>query len=275
MISPEQLQKLHAVEKTFSPGAVILNEGDATGSLYVIAVGSVKIEKKTARGDAKTIAVLEAGEFFGEMAFVENAPHSATAIAREQTTIFVLPRATLDDLIKKDPRLALDQSLVILAGASLRLRRTTRELVTVFDVARLIGQNLPLPEFTKKLLELLAEAMGPEVTIGFYRWNPYNDEYTLLAKSNAAGNYPEAAEPTAHIFINDPHVVAAMIQMSEQREGALVFQSKKPDVFDAGKKQLIETISAVVAPALATARAREEEEALKRLNQGRQERYSA
>ncbi|MFI5301713.1 MAG: Crp/Fnr family transcriptional regulator [Polyangiales bacterium] len=63
-------------------GAVVFRDGDAGDEMFVIQSGQVRISKKIAQGE-RVIAVLGAGEFFGEMAILNGRPRNATATVTE------------------------------------------------------------------------------------------------------------------------------------------------------------------------------------------------
>jgi CRP-like cAMP-binding protein len=315
MLSADQLRKLKIfkesapaaldrlakdmVEKIYAPGDVILKEGEASGALYLIAAGSVSVQKQIEGDRAKVVARLEGEEFFGEMSFLENQPHSATIVAQEETRIFLLPRTVLNDLIQKDAKMALDQVLTLLSGVSSRLRRTTRELVSVFETARFVGQSLSLSDLMEKIIAQLRSDLGEAVTVGFYRWNLFNDEYDLLkaqgphqsslapalepksllladveeGKLKSWGDLTQRISPPTPLSFKRGHLLVSRVDMLNAKQGVFVYYSEAPAAFDPGERQLIETISAVLAPALETARAREEEGARQRLQRGKEERY--
>jgi signal transduction histidine kinase len=68
--------------KRCEPDEVIFNEGDPGNVLYLIAQGSVKISKRGRGGQQETLTYLPEGDFFGEMALVDNARRSAQASAQ-------------------------------------------------------------------------------------------------------------------------------------------------------------------------------------------------
>jgi CRP/FNR family transcriptional regulator, cyclic AMP receptor protein len=273
-VSPQQLERLgqEMVEKKFSAGDIILNEGQVSHDLYVIAEGLVVVQKKLDKtGDRlKVVARLGKEEFFGEMSFLENQPLSASVVAVEPTQVFVLSRQSLDALMKKDGAAAVDQVLTLLTGISMRLRRTTQELVTVFEVARLMGRDVPLKETMTAIVTQLQQTLGENTSVAFYMWNMFNDEYDLLSTAGASSDFavsmPKVASSTAS------HVWSA-IELMNTREGAFLYHINNGQ-FDSGARQLMETISSLLGPMLATARAREEDMSRQRLERGRQERFS-
>lgn len=78
-----------ALHEKFSPGQIIIHEHDPSNRLYLILTGDVQI-KKEAYSDPNHITVdlatLSAGQILGEMAFLDNAPRTASAVAITETT---------------------------------------------------------------------------------------------------------------------------------------------------------------------------------------------
>src|ERR1019366_3892349 len=71
----------------------IFHQGDPGDALYIVESGSVKVVLPSPEGeDAAIIATLDRGAFFGELALLDGADHSATAVAVEPTQALVLRR---------------------------------------------------------------------------------------------------------------------------------------------------------------------------------------
>src|SRR5450759_1115704 len=93
----------------------IFHQGDPGDSLYIIESGAVKIVLPSPEGeDEAIIATLGPGDFFGELALLDGAERSATAIAHEATTALVLRRHAFGQLIDTVPALRHE----LLAGQS-------------------------------------------------------------------------------------------------------------------------------------------------------------
>jgi CRP/FNR family transcriptional regulator, cyclic AMP receptor protein len=106
---------------------VIFHQGDSGETLHVVAVGAVKIVLPSPEGGEAIIATLRRGDFFGELALLDGAPHSATATALEPSETLTLPRETLRDLLRRDEDLR-DALLAALAGELRRLTGHVEEL---------------------------------------------------------------------------------------------------------------------------------------------------
>jgi CRP-like cAMP-binding protein len=71
-------------EREYPPDTVILREGEVSDSIFLISSGSVQVTLRGTGGPLRPLAILQAGEIFGEMAVLERRPRSATVVAREQ-----------------------------------------------------------------------------------------------------------------------------------------------------------------------------------------------
>ena len=88
--------------KSFDRGQVVLDQNVILRAIFLIEEGSVRVERRD-RDQTVPLALLEAGEFFGEMSYVDGAPTSATVIADSPTRLRVIDETTVNDLTKKDP----------------------------------------------------------------------------------------------------------------------------------------------------------------------------
>jgi len=82
-------------------GAVIFRQGDAGHEMYVIAEGRVRLTIGTG-GHEKEINILGAGEFFGELSLLSDAPRSATATALDDTVLLCIGRDVFTMLVQDD-----------------------------------------------------------------------------------------------------------------------------------------------------------------------------
>ena len=104
-------------ERNLSAGEVLFNEGEEGDSLYFIQSGEVEIYQAS---DGKIFELLDAGDYFGEMALLEEKPRSASARIRTDASLLRLERAAFMTLLKKNPSLGLKMTSAI----SARLRTT-------------------------------------------------------------------------------------------------------------------------------------------------------
>ena len=109
-------------ELVVARGAVIFRQGDAGDSMFIIEAGRVRIVIHC-EGQEAAVAVLEAGDFFGELSLLSNAARTATAEALEDTTLLVVRRDVFAMMMQDD----LEIVLRMLHAMGDRLGRTDRQ----------------------------------------------------------------------------------------------------------------------------------------------------
>src|SRR5215510_11925274 len=122
----------------FPAGKVLFREGDAGEDMYIIQSGRVAIKKRTGANKDVTLAVLEKGDFFGEMAVLERMPRSATAEVTEDGDLIVITGDVFGDMIKANPEIAIR----MLRKYSIRLRETNKQIEHILAQS---GGSLPEP----------------------------------------------------------------------------------------------------------------------------------
>lgn len=101
-------------------GTPLFLRGDPGDAMYIIETGRVRISVKDADGHDATLADLRDGEFFGEMAILDEQPRSADATIMANTRLAVLSRDDFRAFLHKNPDIAIG----ILTAMIHRLRRT-------------------------------------------------------------------------------------------------------------------------------------------------------
>jgi signal transduction histidine kinase len=92
--------------RKFAHDHVIFKEGDAGDGMYVVGSGAVEISALVPNGERKPLARLDPGDYFGEMAVIDNQPRSASALASGDTCVYYLPRELVLKLLERSPLLA-------------------------------------------------------------------------------------------------------------------------------------------------------------------------
>ncbi len=91
--------------RVFPAGTNLFKEGEVGREMFVIQSGKVKITKKV-RGEEQVLATLGPGEFFGEMAILNNKPRSATAATLEECKMLVIDPKTFELMLKNNIEIA-------------------------------------------------------------------------------------------------------------------------------------------------------------------------
>jgi CRP-like cAMP-binding protein len=115
--------------KSYRRGEVIIEERTAAERFFIIARGKIEISKRFEDGEEFVLSVHSDGEFFGEMALLDQGLRSATVRAVEPTTVLEISRPNFETLLYKAPLLAFR----ILRELSSRLRETGALLVSYLE----------------------------------------------------------------------------------------------------------------------------------------------
>jgi signal transduction histidine kinase len=124
------IKELRALEsddhvRYFKAGEVIFSAGDPGNGFYIVESGEVRILAAVDEGEPRTLAMIGAGDFFGEMAVVDDSPRSATAIAETDAKTYFLEPEKLLQLLEDRPQLALP----IVREFSVRMRAVNQKYV--------------------------------------------------------------------------------------------------------------------------------------------------
>ncbi|HEX3218628.1 MAG TPA: cyclic nucleotide-binding domain-containing protein [Candidatus Limnocylindria bacterium] len=92
-----------AREQTFAPGDVVVAQGDPATRLFLIAEGTAAVEQE----GAGRVGTLSPGEFFGELALIEEHGRTATVRAETQLTCLVIPAWEFRASLEEHPRMAI------------------------------------------------------------------------------------------------------------------------------------------------------------------------
>ena len=106
-----------AHKRRYGPGTSIVRAGDSGSAFYVVLDGAVRVVPPTGRPRK-----LGAGDFFGEMALLDDSPRSASVIAEGEVLTMTISRSAFLKLVKHEPALALE----LLRTLAARLRATER-----------------------------------------------------------------------------------------------------------------------------------------------------
>jgi len=93
------------VSETHAKDAILLHEGDLGNRCYLITKGAVRISKFIPNIGEEALVVLKAGDYFGEMALIDNFPRSAHAIANTDIEVLAIDKTDLDYILNMDHEL--------------------------------------------------------------------------------------------------------------------------------------------------------------------------
>jgi CRP-like cAMP-binding protein/small-conductance mechanosensitive channel len=86
-------------------GTVLMRQGDAAISMFIMMEGAISIAIKTPSGEEQEVAISAAGDVVGEMSLMTGAPRTATVTALTRVRVLEITRETIDGMLKKNPEL--------------------------------------------------------------------------------------------------------------------------------------------------------------------------
>lgn len=124
-LSEKEVRSIAAILQTrkYKKDEVIFQENVPGDGFYMINSGSVRISKTLGEAE-EPVASLGKGEYFGEIALIDDFPRSALAIANEDCTLYFMDRQEFQKLLAGDKDLALKLLWGFAKNLGLRLRQT-------------------------------------------------------------------------------------------------------------------------------------------------------
>ncbi len=113
-----------SVSKSAKKNSVVIHEGDKADSLYIIASGRVKVYCSDRSGKDIVLNVMEAGEYFGELALLDDDVRSASVRALEDAEFKVIYKKDFDAKLDEHPKIG----RAIIRNLTRRIRKLTRDV---------------------------------------------------------------------------------------------------------------------------------------------------
>lgn len=142
MLTNEQAQGIadSVVKRRFRRGELVIEAGRKSNALFILLTGRARVIAADARGREVILAVLQAGDYVGEMSLIDNEPHSATVRAEIQADMLVLGRPEFARCLPENSSL----SYAIMRGLVQRLRNADRQIesLALLDVYGRVARSL-------------------------------------------------------------------------------------------------------------------------------------
>ncbi len=115
------------------PGAEIIREGESGDFMVLLIEGRIEVFKQDRWNAPRLIALIGAGQSFGEMSMIDGEARFASCIAAESCLVAVLSRENLARIILEQPTLGAKVLMELVLMLSQRLRRTSSKLLAYMD----------------------------------------------------------------------------------------------------------------------------------------------
>ncbi len=239
-------------EKDYADGQVIFAEGDPGDSMYFLVKGRVRIEKRAASalpgapappGSAgsptKTLTVLEAGDYFGEMALFDQQSRSASAISAGGATALRLSKAAFDQIQQKSSVVGMGVLFAMIRTSSERIRRLSAQLVVYDEVGKAIGAARDLQSLLETILQQLLAATAADWGLIALR-SQFSDDLEVRSRVNL-----ELSSRQTDDIINARGFLGIVLQNPQDR---LVSNFGEQEPFKSAERLGFESPSLVLTP---------------------------
>ncbi len=137
-LTPSEIDTLLSIsqERRAQKDDVIFKEGATGDAFYFIVSGSIRISTMVPGVGEEALTILREGEYFGEMALIDDAPRSASAIANENTILLLIEKDNFRKLLAQETGIAYKLLWVFTKTLSARLRKTDEQLKSIFSIAK-------------------------------------------------------------------------------------------------------------------------------------------
>ena len=137
-LTPGEMERLLSIskEKKVGKNEFIFREGDLGDAFYLIVTGSVRISTLVPGVGEEALTILREGEYFGEMALIDDAPRSASAIANDDTMLLCIGKDDFRKLLERQTDIAYKLLWIFTKTLSARLRKTDEQLKSIFSIAK-------------------------------------------------------------------------------------------------------------------------------------------
>ncbi len=135
-LTTKELEQVSRICKRahYKPGQRVFNEGAIGDKFFIITSGSIRVSKQIPGIGEEALAVLKVGDYFGEMALMNNQPRSASAYAQEETNLIVINTSDFNKLLFSNRDIAYKLLWVFCRTLSSRLRETNEKLKGIFSM---------------------------------------------------------------------------------------------------------------------------------------------
>ena len=139
----------HSHTRSYPANTILINEGDQTDSLYVILDGEVKVYASDETGKEIILNILRPGEYFGELALVDDAPRSASVMTLSAVKVMMISKADFKTCLTRSDEMAFNL-----------IRSLTKQVRALTDSVKSLALLDVYGRVAHTLIELATEKNG-------------------------------------------------------------------------------------------------------------------
>lgn len=221
-----------ATRASYPVGTAVCREGERGDTFYVIASGQIAATQRTEDGGERLLNLLGPGDYFGEMALIDNTPRMATCTAVTAVTLLEVTESTFDELMAQSPTVAFSLSRRILrtlrehdARAIEDLRAKNRELRRAYTELQAAQAQLVEKERLERELELASDVQRSLLPGSLPNFSDYAFAAHLQPARSVGGDMYDVIE------LDDEHVGLLLADVADKGLHAALFMAVAHTLF--------------------------------------------
>ncbi len=218
-VSDDELDAMCRVAKVavYPASHTLIHEGAIEHVFYIVAEGQVAITQRLNMNEKRVLALRNPGEFFGEMALIENKPRAASATTLVETTVLEISEEVFNEFLGNSPNMAL--AMIQRITANLRaadqasiaeLARKNLELQRAYDDLKAAQAEIVKKERLEREMEIAGEVQRSLLPAHFPKVPGYSFAGRNVPARHVGGDLYDV------IRIDDEHTGLLMADVSDK-----------------------------------------------------------
>ena len=277
-LSDDVLKNLSKIldERKVINGTVIFEESSSADVFCIIAEGQVEVFKHLQDGGTKTLAVLSAGAYFGEMSLLEDKPRIASVKAVNDVVLLEIQKKKFLNLISGNLDTGMKLISSIMSTTLNRLSATNSHLTLLYDIGKIIASSKNLKQMTADAFTNIAKHFKKAENGLIAVYNEFTDELDIHSSIN---KIEQETIPLTDSFVqkisakkelietDNESMIASAFYFEEKFLGYITFSGNNKNVFTMNDLILLSSASSLISVSIKNISFISEEEARQRLKE--------
>ncbi|MBN1383495.1 MAG: cyclic nucleotide-binding domain-containing protein [Elusimicrobia bacterium] len=291
-LSNSVLKKISEIveEVNIKKDTVIFEESAPADVFCLIAKGRVEVFKRLSGGTTKTLAVLSAGDYTGEMSLLEDKPRIASVKAIDDVTLFVIKKKKFSKLISGDLDMGMKLLSAIMSTTLNRLSVTNSHLTLLYDTGKVIASSKNLKQMTMAAFSNISKLFKQADSGMAAVYNEFTDEldvHSSINIKNPVDSIPKTDPFVSQIsaqkellitnekidfkngFISGKSLIASAFHFEDKFLGFIWFAGNKQNAFSINDLIVLSSVASLISVSIKNISFISEDEARQRLEKMR------
>ena len=277
-LSDDVLENLSKIldERKVKKDTVIFEESSPADVFCIIAGGQVEVFKHLQDSGTKTLAVLSAGDYFGEMSLLEDKPRIASIKTVNDVVLLEIKKKKFLDLISGNLNTGMKLLSAIMSTTLNRLSATNSHLTLLYDIGKIIASSKNLRQMTTASFTNIAKHFKYAESGLIAVYNEFTDELDIHLSINKTehetipltDSFAQKISAEKELMENDKEsIIASAFYFEEKFLGYISFSGSLKNAFTMNDLILLSSAASLISVSIKNISFISEEEARQRLKE--------